>query len=303
MGYNNAVEVMKDVLWADDHCTDKDNKFGKYCSQGNMDWFHDYIQGHDIIQELEDLNCPESALNLVEWLIKIDKEFSGELLAECDECLGHGEDSTHWYDENGYHSKWGVCPNCGGEGWVGVEEWGSADLTWKEGVGDIFKSEEGTFNDIREWLKGIDNNPKSASRKVFSMRQHYGHRLKASHRHIAHKKTAGTVQIDVEDYIDWLDDRFIFWEAKSNATQSRNTDLREELYQFIRDNSDGMLLKRPSYVVDNFIINGEFIYREWFSKDGEYSELYEKYNGSWEDLCENEGIIYNDEVCCINLGF
>lgn len=64
-----------------------------------------------------------------------------------------------------------------------------------------------------------------------------------------------------------------------------------------------MLLKRPSYVVDNFIINGEFIYRELFSKDSEYSELYEKYNGSWKDFCESEGIIYNDEVCCINLGF
>ena len=286
------------MLWADDHSTNKDNKFGKYCSYGNMDEFHDYIQSHDITQELKELNCPESALNLVEWLIKTDKEFSGNLWAECDECLGHGEDSTHWYDENGYHSRWGVCPNCGGEGRVEVEEWGNADLTWKEDTGDIFDSEEDTFNDIRKWLNEIDGNTKSASKRVFSMRrQHYGHRMKAPHRHIAHKKTAGTVRIDIEDYVELLDDRL---------TQAEEwwgeTGLHDELLDFM-EIQDGVKVKSPKVVADNFVVNGRFVKRSEFSKDGKYSRLYEEYNGSWKDLCDSEGTVYNDEVCCINLGF
>lgn len=148
--------------------------------------------------------------------------------------------------------------------------------------------------------KGIFRNNKYASRKVFSMRQHYGRPLlKASHRRMAYKKTAGTVQIDVEYYLKLLNDRFNEIEPTS---WGGDHGLRKELFDFIRDN-DGMLIGEPSIVADNFAVNGEIVYREWFSKDGEYSDLYEEYNGDWRNFCESEGIIYNDEVCCINLGF
>ena len=145
--------------------------------------------------------------------------------------------------------------------------------------------------------RGIFRNNKYASRKVFSMRQHYGRPLRATHKRMAYKKTAGTVQIDIEDYMELLDDRLTQAEEWWGSTG-----LHDELLNFM-ELQDGTEVESPKVVADNFVVNGEFVEKDEFSENGNYSRLYEKYNGSWEDLCENEGIIYNDEVCCINLGF
>lgn len=44
-------------------------------------------------------------------------------------------------------------------------------------------------------------------------------------------------------------------------------------------------------IVDNFLINGQFVARE-----------HDFFEGSWEEFCEANGVIYNDDYCCTNLG-
>lgn len=45
-------------------------------------------------------------------------------------------------------------------------------------------------------------------------------------------------------------------------------------------------------IVDNFLINGQFVARE-----------HDLFDGSWEDFCNAHGVIYNDDYCCTHLGF
>ena len=45
-------------------------------------------------------------------------------------------------------------------------------------------------------------------------------------------------------------------------------------------------------IVDNFLINGQFVCRE-----------HDLFEGSWEGFCSERGVIYNDDYCCTHLGF
>jgi len=45
-------------------------------------------------------------------------------------------------------------------------------------------------------------------------------------------------------------------------------------------------------IVDNYLINGQFVCRE-----------HDLFEGGWEDFCEANGVIYNDDYCCTHLGF
>lgn len=45
-------------------------------------------------------------------------------------------------------------------------------------------------------------------------------------------------------------------------------------------------------IVDNFLVNGQFVARE-----------HDLFDGSWEDFCNAHGVIYNDDYCCTHLGF
>jgi hypothetical protein len=45
-------------------------------------------------------------------------------------------------------------------------------------------------------------------------------------------------------------------------------------------------------IVDNFLVNGQFISRE-----------HDLFEGSWEDFCEANGVIFDDNFCCTHLGF
>lgn len=44
-------------------------------------------------------------------------------------------------------------------------------------------------------------------------------------------------------------------------------------------------------IVDNFLINGQFVARE-----------HDLFDGSWEDFCNAHGVLYDDNFCCTNLG-
>ena len=49
------------------------------------------------------------------------------------------------------------------------------------------------------------------------------------------------------------------------------------------------LKQTPSYYVDNYLVNGDFIDREENQTDAE-----------WQKYCENNALIYNTEYACLN---
>lgn len=113
------------------------------------------------------------------------------------------------------------------------------------------------------------------------------------------KKTASTVEIDIEDYLEALDERLTTAEERWGGAP----ELHSQLLDYVEEVFAGQKVPSVSAVADNFVVNGEFVYKNDFTKDGNYSKLFEEYNGDWDAFCENEGILYNDEVCCIRLGF
>lgn len=113
------------------------------------------------------------------------------------------------------------------------------------------------------------------------------------------KRQAATVQIDMEDYIDALENRLKI----AHERWGGYPELDEQFLDLIRESYDGQKVPSVSAVVDNYVVNGEYVNKEDFTPEGNYSSLYEQYNGDWQELCQNEGVLYNDDVCCIRLGF
>lgn len=115
----------------------------------------------------------------------------------------------------------------------------------------------------------------------------------ASKKQVVTKKAGKImVEMDSSDYMELLRDR-----AKEIG---RELIMEDELEQYIE--GIGNIDITPMVFVDNYLINGEFVEKSQFSADGDYSDLYVKYNGDWNEMCGNEAVFYNDEMACLNLG-
>ena len=114
------------------------------------------------------------------------------------------------------------------------------------------------------------------------------------------KKASVQLNLEIDDYIELLKDRY---ESAPADWKTRGGKLLiNELYEYM-ENYDGGKVEIPSIVIDNFLINGDIVERTEFTADGEASNKFEKYNGNWEEFCEEEAVIYNDNAACTNLGF
>ena len=113
----------------------------------------------------------------------------------------------------------------------------------------------------------------------------------ASKKQFVTKKASIMVKMELPlaNYMEMLKDR-----AKEIG---RSLYLADELEDYL---SNFDTVPEPIYLVDNYLINGEFIERE-----GEFgdSEWYDVYDGDWNKFCENEALFYNDEEACLNLGY
>lgn len=108
------------------------------------------------------------------------------------------------------------------------------------------------------------------------------------------------LNLEIDDYIGLLKDRY---ESAPADWKTRGCRLLiNELYEYM-ENYDGGKVESPSIVIDNFLINGDIVEKTEFTADGEASNKFEKYNGNWEEFCEEEAVIYNDNAACTNLGF
>ncbi|MCM1260569.1 MAG: hypothetical protein NC222_06400 [Staphylococcus sp.] len=113
------------------------------------------------------------------------------------------------------------------------------------------------------------------------------------------KKTAGSVTIDIEDYIDSLSERID--EAINRWGGEEHEELKEQFLDYCREVFDGQQVPSVSVVADNWVVNGEFISKDEWAES--YDKAFKQYEGNWEEFCQNEGIIYDDRFCCIRLGF
>lgn len=115
------------------------------------------------------------------------------------------------------------------------------------------------------------------------------------------KKATVSLEMEIDDYIELLKNEY---ETSPEDWKTRGSRLlMNEFYEYM-ENFDGGKVKQPSEVMDNFLINGSFCERATdFTADGEWSNKFEEYNGNWEEFCENEAVIYNEDAACTKLGF
>lgn len=104
-----------------------------------------------------------------------------------------------------------------------------------------------------------------------------------------------TITISMDAYLDMLQNRFDTcpedWHGVAKDA------LFQQLLEMIED--DGVYLDNadPAFVVDNYLINGEFVEREEWEKT--YPEMYKRYDGDWDEFCNDETILHNDDYACI----
>ena len=90
--------------------------------------------------------------------------------------------------------------------------------------------------------------------------------------------------------------------------------LWEQALNMVEECGIGENVTSPSYFVDNYLINGEFVSKEddlqWWL-DCEYEDLSdddkEYYEGEveyieqkWEEYCSENAMLYNDEYACLS---
>lgn len=102
------------------------------------------------------------------------------------------------------------------------------------------------------------------------------------------------VQILMDDYLQLLEERF-------EVCESRNWvgDAERELFPLVLDliSEVGVDPEKsaPSYLVDNFCVNGEFISREEFE---EHPDWYSSYD-DWDEVCDN-ALVSTDDYACMS---
>ena len=81
-------------------------------------------------------------------------------------------------------------------------------------------------------------------------------------------------------------------------------ELWEQALSMVEDCGIGDNVTSPSYFVDNYLINGEFVSKEddknwWLDCDSDelsQDEIDEK----WLEYCQNNACLYNDEYACLS---
>ena len=102
------------------------------------------------------------------------------------------------------------------------------------------------------------------------------------------------VQILMDDYLQLLEERFEVCEARQWAG-----DAERELFPLVLDliSEVGVDPEKsaPSYVVDNFCVNGEFISRKEFE---EHPDWYSSYD-DWDEVRDN-ALVSTDDYACMS---
>ena len=102
-----------------------------------------------------------------------------------------------------------------------------------------------------------------------------------------------TVKISMDLYLQLVKDRLDIAQERWGNDASKS--LMPQFLELVEAMEGEFENNDPDYVVDNFVINGEFVDRKEFEAGNYYSEKYD----TWSDLCDN-AVAYNDNYACIN---
>lgn len=112
-----------------------------------------------------------------------------------------------------------------------------------------------------------------------------------------------TFNVSVDFIIDALQSRYD--NVKDLWGGEAAHELWEQALSMVEECGIGDNVTSPSYFVDNYLINGEFVSKEddknwWLDCDSdELSD--DEFNEKWLEYCQNNACLYNDEYAC--LGF
>ena len=151
-------------------------------------------------------------------------------------------------------------------------------------------------NDFREGCSDYEEDTDVESKKKVNLKK-----AKTNKKAKINKKATVSLEMEIDDYIELLKNEY---ETSPEDWKTRGSRmLMNEFYEYM-ENFDGGKVQQPSVVMDNFLINGSFCERATdFTADGEWSNKFEEYKGNWEEFCENEAVLYNEDAACTNLGF
>lgn len=112
------------------------------------------------------------------------------------------------------------------------------------------------------------------------------------------KKAERTVAISMSLYLELLEKELK--EANDAWGNDATRALTPKLLELIEDTEflDGSSDNDPSYISDNFVVNGEFISKSEFTEDGPYSGYFSQYNGDWQALCD-DALVYDENYACM----
>lgn len=101
------------------------------------------------------------------------------------------------------------------------------------------------------------------------------------------------IQIPVEDYLKMLEQRFEVCKQRGWVDEMQE-DLFPQVLDLIKENGVDPEKSSPSYIVDNYCVNGEFISREDFEANPDWYSSYD----DWSDVQDN-ALVSNDEYACM----
>ena len=111
-----------------------------------------------------------------------------------------------------------------------------------------------------------------------------------------------TFNVSIDFIIDALQARY------DNVSNLWGGDAAHELWEqalsMVEECGIGDNVTSPSYFVDNYLINGEFVSKEddmkwWLDCDSdELSE--EEIDEKWLEYCQNNACLYNDDYACLS---
>ena len=113
-------------------------------------------------------------------------------------------------------------------------------------------------------------------------------------------KKSNMINIPVEFVIDALQARYD--EVKELWGCDASAALWEQALQLVEDCGLGENVTSPSIYVDNYLINGEFVSKitdveHWL--DSNQPNGANDLDEAWEEYCQDNAIVYNDEYACI----
>lgn len=108
------------------------------------------------------------------------------------------------------------------------------------------------------------------------------------------------INVPVEFVIDALQARYDdvkdLWGCDASAA------LWDQALQLVEECGLGENVTSPSIYADNYLINGDFVSKiadveDWLGDNQPNGE--NDLNEAWQEYCENNALIYNDEYACI----